>query len=152
MHMTTLSTSLAGLTLIEPVPAQHAPITLGWFEADYGRETLLLMGNAEHEIEKPSLASEMKVLEEFVELSRKNEQLTWMMQFENMIIGVAWVELVENHTVPPPSAHLMIGNKEYRGRGIGKATMQALIPTSKRTSTPTPSIPVTSKAMSSSQT
>jgi RimJ/RimL family protein N-acetyltransferase len=125
--MTAIRTSLASLTLIEPKPINHAPATLSWFESDDGRETLLLMGNAEHEIKKPSLTSETQILEEFVELRHKNEQLTWMLQFKDKVIGVAWIELIENHHVLPPSVHLMIGDKEYRGRGIGKATMQALV-------------------------
>ena len=125
--MTVLSTILPNLILIEPNPTQHAPVTIDWFEADYGRETLLLMGNAEHEIETPSLESEMQILQEFIDLENKNEQLTWMLQFDNRIIGVAWIELKENHNVRPPSVHLMIGDKSYRGRGIGKATMLALI-------------------------
>ena len=125
--MAAIRTSLANLILIEPEPATHAPITLSWFESDYGRETLLLMGNAEHEIENPTLESETQILNEFIELRRKNEQLTWMLQFEDKIIGVAWIELIENHNVLPPSVHLMIGDKEYRGQGIGKATMQTLI-------------------------
>jgi len=125
--MTPVQTSLPNLRLIEPNPLRDAPITLSWFESKYGKETLLLMGNAEHEIGTPSLKSEIQTLEEFVNLREKNEQLTWMIQTENKVIGVAWIELVENHSVQPPSVHLMIGNKEYRGQGIGKATMLALI-------------------------
>lgn len=125
--MIQIPTPLANLTLVEPNPIAHAPITLSWFESEHGRETLMLMGNAEHEITRPSLASERRILEEFVELGGDAKQLTWMIKFKNKIIGVAWIELTENHNVLPPSVHLMIGDKEYRGRGIGKATMQTLI-------------------------
>lgn len=125
--MPTPTTSYPGLELIDPDPTSHAPMTLSWFESDYSRETLLLMGNAEHEIETPSLQSETKILEEFVDLRRDNKQLTWMLQLEGKLIGVAWIELVENHNVLPPSVHLMIGDKAYRGRGIGKAVMHALV-------------------------
>lgn len=125
--MTPLQTLLPDLSLIKPNPLLHAPITLSWFTSENGKETLLLMGNAEHEIETPSLNSEKEILEEFVDLEGKNEQLTWMIEFEQHIIGVAWIELTENHNVLPPSIHLMIGNKDYRGRGIGKVVMQTLI-------------------------
>jgi GNAT superfamily N-acetyltransferase len=125
--MTPLETSLTDLTLVRPNPSLHAPVTLSWFEADYGKETLRLMGNAEHEIETPSLGGEINILEEFLELERTEEQLTWMIEFNNRIIGVAWIELTQNHNVLPPSVHLMIGDKGYRGRGIGKVVMQALI-------------------------
>lgn len=125
--MTPLHTSSAHLTMIDPIPLLHAPVTLSWFESEYGKETLLLMGNAEHEIITPTLDSEMKILEEFIDLRKANKQLTWMLQFKQEIVGVAWIELTENHDVRPPSIHLMIGNKDYRGKGIGKTTMLALI-------------------------
>jgi len=125
--MTEIQSSLEKLTFVKPSPAIHAPITLGWFESDDGHETLLLMGNAEHEIEPPSLQTELQILEDFVLLEKKNEQLTWMLDFDGDIVGVGWIELTENHGVKPPSVHLMIGNKKYRGQGIGRATMQALI-------------------------
>lgn len=125
--MTSLQTSLADLSLVDPNPTLHAPVTLRWFESEYGKETLLLMGNAEHEISAPTLKNETQILEEFVDLNKENKQLTWMLQFGHEIIGVAWIELTENHNVQPPSIHLMIGNKDYRGKGIGKATMLALI-------------------------
>lgn len=125
--MKSVQTSLTDLVMVDPNPALHAPITLSWFESEYGNETLLLMGNAQHEIGIPSLENEIQTLEEFIDLKKENKQLTWMLQFNNEIIGVAWIELTENHNINPPSIHLMIGNKGYRGRGIGKATMLALI-------------------------
>jgi len=125
--MKEIRSSLEKLTFVKPNPAIHAPITLGWFESGDGHETLLLMGNAEHEIEPPSLQTELQILEDFVLLEKMNEQLTWMIDFGGDIVGVAWIELTENHGVKPPSVHLMIGNKEYRGQGIGRATMQALL-------------------------
>jgi hypothetical protein len=48
--MTSIQTSLTDLTMVDPNPLLHAPVTLRWFESEYGKETLLLMGNAEHEI------------------------------------------------------------------------------------------------------
>lgn len=125
--MTSLQSSYLGLSFAEPDPKRDAPFTLGWFESSHGRETLLLMGNAEHEIATPSLETELKTLQEFVDLKASSKQLTWMLQIDNKAIGAAWIELIENHGVYPPSVHLMIGDKEYRGRGIGKATMAALI-------------------------
>ncbi|MDB5187224.1 MAG: hypothetical protein JWM07_696 [Candidatus Saccharibacteria bacterium] len=125
--MKPLPTSLTDLALIKPNPLQHAPITLSWFMSNNGKETLLLMGNAEHEIETPTLENEIQILEEFVELEVNNAQITWMIEFDKRVIGVAWIELTENHNVLPPSVHLMIGDKKYRGRGIGKTVMQSLI-------------------------
>lgn len=125
--MSIIRTSIDGLFLVDPDPIRDAPFALSWFKASYGHETLLLMGNAEHEISTPSLKGEMQTLKKFIDLKDRNEQLTWMLQIDNKTIGAAWIELVENHGVHSPSVHLMIGYKEYRGRGIGKATMAALI-------------------------
>lgn len=125
--MKVLSTPLPNLKLVDPDPIHHAPLTLGWFTSEYGRETLLLMGNAEHEIRAPSLESEQKILQEFMEMNNQKKQLSWMIEYGSTIIGVAWIELTENHTVKAPSVHLVIGAIEYRGKGIGKATMETLI-------------------------
>lgn len=125
--MSIIRTSIDGLLLVDPDPIRDAPFALSWFKASYGRETLLLMGNAEHEINIHSLKGEIQTLEKFIDLNERNEQLTWMLQVDDKIIGAAWIELIENHGVHPPSVHLMIGDKEYRRRGIGKATMVALI-------------------------
>jgi len=122
-----IQTSIDELKLEEPDPIRDAPFALGWFEAPHGRETLLLMGNADHEISTPSLAGEQATLREFIDLKAQGKQLTWMIRIDNQTIGAAWIDLLENHSVKSPSIHLMIGAKEYRGRGIGKATMSALI-------------------------
>ena len=133
--MAELKSSLAKLTFIKPYPVEHAPTTLDWFESRDGPETLRLMGNPESEIGVPSLETEIQILEEFVSLETEGKQITWMINFEDTVIGVAWIELVENHTVKSPSVHLMIGDKKYRGKGIGTATMQALITCIKDTAT-----------------
>lgn len=125
--MRTLFTLLTHLTLISPDPVHHALITLKWFEEEYGKETLILIGNAEHEIGIPSLKSEVQILEEFIALSKRDEQLTWMLEIKCKIVGVAWIEFIENHSVHPPSIHLMIDDKKYRRQGLGRVTMQTLI-------------------------
>ncbi len=125
--MVDIKSSLDNLMFVKPNPIEHASVTLSWFESAHGHETLLLMGNAEHEIDTPSLHSETEILKNLILLEEKNEQITWMINFEGNLIGVIWIELLENHTVKSPSVHLMIGDKQYRGKGIGKASMQSLI-------------------------
>lgn len=115
------------LKLVAPNPKLHAPITLSWFQSPDGRETLLLMGNSADEIQSPSLEAELSTLNEFVEMEKQNKQLTWMIEFKQKIIGVAWIEFIENHGVKPPSIHIMIGDKDYRGQGIGEKTMMGLM-------------------------
>jgi RimJ/RimL family protein N-acetyltransferase len=85
------------------------------------------MGNAEHEIEPSTVESETAILREFIELEEEQKQITRMIVVNHMTIGVVWIELQENHGVHPPSIHIMIGNPDYRGKGIGKSVMQAAI-------------------------
>jgi RimJ/RimL family protein N-acetyltransferase len=85
------------------------------------------MGNAPHEIGESTLEGEKEIIEEFLTLEQEGKQVTWMMRYDSKTIGAAWIELIENHGVQPPSIHIMIGDKSYRGKGIGKATMKALI-------------------------
>lgn len=125
--MPTLSTSIPELELVSPDPERDAPFALAWFESPHGKETLLLMGNTEDSIEAPTLEGETKTLEEFIELEKANQQLTWMIHMAHKAIGAAWIDLVEQHGVDAPSVHIMIGDSSYRGRGVGKAVMSSLI-------------------------
>ena len=122
-----LATTVDGLELVAPIPERDAPFAVEWFSSPSGRETLLLMGNAPEDISPPTLKGETKTIEEFLQLEQEGKQLSWMIRYDDKTLGAAWIELTENHGVQPPSIHIMIGDKSYRGRGIGKATMQALI-------------------------
>lgn len=125
--MHTLSTSLTGLELVAPDPGRDAQYALKWFSSPNGRETLLLMGNAPNDISDPTLEGETETIEEFLVLEREGKQLTWMIRYDDNTIGAAWIDLIEKHGVRPPSIHIMIGDKSYRGKGIGKACMLSLI-------------------------
>ena len=122
-----MKTSLDGLTLERPVPDRDAPFALSWFQASYGYDTLRLMGNAEHEIDTPSLEGEKETIREFLKLEKKGRQITWMLRYEDKTIGAAWIELKKNHGVVPPSVHIMIGDAPYRGRGIGQAALESMV-------------------------
>lgn len=125
--MSDLSTSIPELVLTHPIPDRDASFALSWFKSESGRDTLLKMGNAPDEITEPSLNGELATLEEFLILEKEGKQKTWMLRYGESTIGAAWIDLVENHGVEAPSVHLMIGDPSYRGKGIGKATMSALI-------------------------
>jgi RimJ/RimL family protein N-acetyltransferase len=66
-------------------------------------------------------------MNEFLELERLEKQITRVIVVDAKTVGVVWVELFENHGVKSPSIHIMIGDPDYRGRGIGRSVMEAAI-------------------------
>lgn len=125
--MSDLSTIIPELSLVKPQPNRDAVFALSWFDSENGRDTLLKMGNTPDEITEPTLEGEHATIEEFLTLEDEGKQKTWMMRYGKATIGAAWIDLIENHGVEAPSIHLMIGDPSYRGKGIGKATMNAMV-------------------------
>ena len=115
------------IQLLKPDVDRDAPFALGWFNGPEGRQTLLSMGNAENEIKEPTLEGEKDTIREFIDLEANNRQITRMISVGNKTIGAVWVELFENHSVKFPSIHIIIGNPEYRGKGIGSFVMKEAI-------------------------
>jgi RimJ/RimL family protein N-acetyltransferase len=66
-------------------------------------------------------------MQEFLNLEKEGKQITRVIVTEGKTIGVVWIELFENHGVKPPSIHIMIGNPDYRGKGIGRAAMESAV-------------------------
>lgn len=122
-----MQTNDSSILLLPPDINRDVPFALSWFQGPEGRATLLSMGNAEHEIEPSTLESETAILREFIDLEHEGKQITRMIIVNQKTIGVVWIELLENHDVQPPSIHIMIGNPDYRGKGIGKSVMHAAI-------------------------
>lgn len=122
-----LMTNNPDVKLTSPDIERDASFALGWFSQDAGRDTLLSMGNAPHEIQEPTLESEQDTLREFIDLERDGIQKTWMIRHGDATIGAAWIDLVENHGVEAPSVHLMIGEPSFRGQGIGGAVMRTML-------------------------
>jgi len=112
---------------MKPVPDRDSVFALSWFDSENGRDTLLKMGNTPNEISAPTLEGERATIEEFLNLEIEGKQKTWMLRYGEVTIGAAWIDLVENHGVKAPSAHLMIGDPLYRGRGIGKVVMSTMM-------------------------
>jgi RimJ/RimL family protein N-acetyltransferase len=125
--MRDIQTEMPDINLSTPNPERDAPFALNWFASKHGKNTLLLMGNAEHEIEPSTLDSERRVIEEFVQLEKENKQLTWMIRDQDKTIGAVWIELIDTSDVKSPGIHIMIGDKGYRGRGIGRAVINELL-------------------------
>lgn len=75
-----------------------------------GKQTLLSMGNAEHEIVESTLDRERTTIQEFINLEKDNKQITRIaIVVDDITIGAIWIELFENHGVKPPSVHIIIG-------------------------------------------
>jgi RimJ/RimL family protein N-acetyltransferase len=122
-----IHTPFPGLLLVRPDPERDAPFAFAWFKSPYGKETLLLMGNAEHAINVPTLEQEGDRIREFLQLEKTNKQLTWMIRYNDQTIGAVWIELVDSEHVASPAVHIMIGDKSYRGKGIGKTVIEEMI-------------------------
>jgi RimJ/RimL family protein N-acetyltransferase len=113
--------------LVVPSVKRDPPFAYAWFNQPRGRATLLSMGNAESEIEPVTLIGEMETIQEFLSLEKEGQQITRMIIYGGKTIGAVWVELFENHGVKPPSIHILIGDPDYRGMGIGLSVMQSAI-------------------------
>jgi RimJ/RimL family protein N-acetyltransferase len=121
------------IQLLPPDVERDASFALNWFERPEGQATLISMGNAENEIKQSTLQDEADTLREFIELEKEGRQITRMIVTDKKTIGAVWIELFENHGVKSPSIHIMVGDPDYRGKGIGKSVMQAAIEYTKMT-------------------
>lgn len=106
---------------------RDAAFAHSWFTRPGGRDTLLSMGNAEHEIVESTLAGECATMRQFIDKEERREQITRAIVVGKITVGVVWIELHENHGVRAPSVHIMIGDVAYRGKGIGSRVMRAMI-------------------------
>ena len=115
------------IKLLPPDVDRDATFALAWFSRSEGRQTLLSMGNTEDDIEESTIKGERKIMQDFLELEKAGKQITRVIVVEENTIGVVWIEHFENHGVKSPSIHIMIGNPDFRGKGIGRAVMQSVI-------------------------
>lgn len=115
------------LKLVKPDPERDASAAFRWFSSKQGRDTLMSTGVAPEAIPISSLELEKKKIASFIQLEECGERITWMMQYDNETIGATWIDLVRQNEVDPPSVHMMIGDPDYRNRGIGQAVLSTLI-------------------------
>ena len=116
-HMITLSTDKQNVTLCAPNPDRDAPFALQWFDSPYGKDTLLLMGNAENEIQPSTLESERKTIQEFLDLEAVHKQYTWMIRHEDQTIGAVWLELVDIPELKSPRSTHNDWQQSLQGAG-----------------------------------
>lgn len=119
-----LTTRLSHLKLVAPDIDRDAPVSVGWLAGPAGRQTLELMGVPPAGNHASSLAVERKRVRDFID---RTNQLNWMMQLGDDIVGSIWVDLDANEGLEPPALHLMVGDSAYRQRGLGQAALTAVV-------------------------
>jgi len=123
-HVSRLQTSLPDLYLVKPNIETDPAISVGWLEGAVGRETLLLMGNTEANSTPSTLGDEQRRVREFI---TSIDRRTWSMRYQGKTVGAIWVDLKPNEYLHAPAIHIMIGDPNVRGKGIGQATMLRVI-------------------------
>lgn len=124
MKTTVLETDNPNIHLIEPDIERDAALGVQWLEGELGRNTLSLMGVSAADNKPTTLEQEKERVKEFIE---KDNQLNWMISYEDKVVGSVWVDLEPSEYLQSPSVHIMIGSPEARGKGIGLSTTAAVV-------------------------
>jgi RimJ/RimL family protein N-acetyltransferase len=120
-----LTTDNEAIRLIAPDVERDAELSMIWLRGEVGKNTLKLMGNVPKKIpEEPSLEFEKQRVTKFM---HDDSQYNWMIEFDGKVVGTVWADIKASVHVPSPSIHIMIGDPEARGQGVGPAAMQRVI-------------------------
>ena len=122
--MNTLDTYNQDIKLVPPDVERDAPISVQWLEGDIGRETLKLMGNTDDGNKPSDLEAEKERVRQFIS---STDQLNWMIQLKDKIVGSVWVDLEDTDYLPAPAIHIMIGDPSARGHGVGNQACSSVI-------------------------
>jgi len=116
MKTISLETDNPSVHLVEPEIERDAQLGVQWLHGDIGRNTLQLMGVADDDNHVTTLEREKQRVTEFIE---KPDQSNWMIEYDGRVVGSIWVDLEPKDSVPSPAIHIMIGDPNVRGKGIG---------------------------------
>lgn len=119
-----LKTSSPDIILVAPDVDRDAPLGVGWLNGVNGTSTLLLMGVPGKKINRTTLEAEKGRVRDFLS---KDDQLNWMIQFRQQIVGTIWVDLCATKELPAPSISIMIGDAAARGHGVGGSSVQSVV-------------------------
>lgn len=120
----TMETSNPDVRLVKPDIERDAPLGVQWLQGDMGRSTLSLMGVADKDIKPTTLDEERQRVRDFI---KKDDQINWMIQYQGQVVGTIWVDLTANEHVPSPAIHIMIGDQNVRGKGVGLSAATAVV-------------------------
>lgn len=124
MKTANLETDNPNILLIEPDIERDAPLSAEWLKGEVGRNTLRLMGVADKDNNATTLEQEKERVKDFIE---DEDQFNWMIAYQEEIIGSVWVDLKQSEYLQGPSVHIMIGNPEARGKGVGLSCITAVL-------------------------
>lgn len=124
MKAPTLETADPSIRLIEPDIERDARLGVAWLDGQVGRKTLELMGVPDKDNKPSSLDKERERVRGFIV---NEDQLNWMIEADNKVVGSIWVDLHPTDEIPGPSIHIMIGDPEARGHGIGDTVTKSVI-------------------------
>ena len=119
-----LETSNSSIELIEPEVERDAMLGVEWLYGELGHNTLTLMGVPDTDNKPTTLEAERERVKGFIE---RDDQLNWMIQYEGKVVGSVWVDLIEKEKLPSPSVHIMISDPNMRGKGVGFASISAVL-------------------------
>lgn len=111
-------TSNPDVVLVQPDVERDAVLGVQWLEGELGRATLTSMGVADKDNKPTTLERERERVRDFIE---KQDQLNWMIEYQGKVVGSVWADLKQVGNVPAPAIHIMIGDPNVRGKGIGYA-------------------------------
>lgn len=113
-----LQTNNPDVLLVEPVIERDAALGVQWLDGELGRATLTSMGVAEKDNKPTTIEHERERVRDFIE---RQDQLNWMIEYQGKVVGSVWADLEQVGNVPAPAIHIMIGDPDVRGKGVGFA-------------------------------
>lgn len=119
-----METNNPDVRLVEPNIERDAPLGVKWLEGDLGRSTLMLMGVADKDNKPSNLEAEKERVKDFIE---KDNQLNWMIEYKGQVVGSVWADLEPTEYLLSPSVHIMIGDPNMRGKGVGITSIEAVV-------------------------
>ena len=135
-----LKTNDIDVKLVFPNVDRDAPRSVEWLSGEVGHSTMLLMGNSEKDSDNIiNMPDDQKLIEErnrVKEFIENTGELNWTIQYKGNPVGAIWVDLkdkvinLENGkktTLKGPSPHIMIGDIQARGKGIGPKASEAVM-------------------------
>lgn len=130
MKSAVLLTSLPEVRLVPPNIDRDAELGVQWLKGNSGRDTLRMMGVIDSENKSSTLKEERKRVQDFIS---RDDQLNWMIEYNNQVVGAVWADLLPTEFLPSPAVHIMVGDPLVRGKGLGKATISAVVDYLKQT-------------------
>lgn len=119
-----LQTNNPDVSLVEPDIERDAGLGVQWLEGELGRTTLTSMGVADKDNKPTTIEHERERVRDFIE---RQDQLNWMIEYKDKVVGSVWADLQQVGNVPAPAIHIMIGDPEVRGKGVGFAATSKVI-------------------------